>query len=188
MLRHVSTSNRFRADESLSERAYQSIRDKILRGQYPLGAALSSAESSRDLPRRRTLASLAHNLFESLAEGRHRRAVFKARQIAHLPFINLVEFAHPASATGAHQPPVPCLPTHPQFQSLGLFVDLVPINPVARPAQDPGPIAVSQTAECSRKTLRAESPSVWEPVRFLRRAESWLPCEHCYSRNTRHSS
>ena len=34
MLRHVSTSNRFRADESLSERAYQSIRDKILRGQY----------------------------------------------------------------------------------------------------------------------------------------------------------
>ena len=48
-MRHVSASNRFSADESLSERAYQAIRDKILRGQYPLGAALSRRQLAKEL-------------------------------------------------------------------------------------------------------------------------------------------
>jgi DNA-binding GntR family transcriptional regulator len=35
--------------ESLSERAYQLIREKILRGQYPLGAALSRRQLAKEL-------------------------------------------------------------------------------------------------------------------------------------------
>ncbi len=35
--------------ESLSERAYQSIRDNILRGRYPLGAALSRRQLAEEL-------------------------------------------------------------------------------------------------------------------------------------------
>jgi DNA-binding GntR family transcriptional regulator len=49
MLRHPSMSSRFRSSDSLSERAYQSIRDKILRGQYPLGAALSRRQLAKEL-------------------------------------------------------------------------------------------------------------------------------------------
>jgi len=115
--------------------------------------ALRPPESPRHLPRRRTLARLAHNLFAPLAERRfarqlldllcldsavrtadpvqldhHRRTVLKARQIAHLAFIDLVEFTHPAPTTGAHQLPVPRLPPHPKFQGLGLLVDLVLIT------------------------------------------------------------
>ena len=37
------------ASESLSERAYESIREKILRGQYPLGAALSRRQLAKEL-------------------------------------------------------------------------------------------------------------------------------------------
>ncbi len=37
------------SSESLSERAYQLIRDKILRGQYPLGAALSRRQLAKEL-------------------------------------------------------------------------------------------------------------------------------------------
>ena len=36
-------------EESLSERAYDRIRDKILRGQYPLGAALSRRQLAKEL-------------------------------------------------------------------------------------------------------------------------------------------
>jgi DNA-binding GntR family transcriptional regulator len=40
---------RSRSTGSLSERAYQLIRDKILRGQYPLGAALSRRQLAKEL-------------------------------------------------------------------------------------------------------------------------------------------
>lgn len=42
-------NRRLHAAESLSERAYQSIRDKILRGHYPLGAALSRRQLAKEL-------------------------------------------------------------------------------------------------------------------------------------------
>ncbi len=45
---HVG-SRRIRSSESLSERAYELIRDKILRGQYPLGAALSRRQLAKEL-------------------------------------------------------------------------------------------------------------------------------------------
>ncbi len=45
---HVG-ARRFGSSESLSERAYQAIRDKILRGQYPLGAALSRRQLAKEL-------------------------------------------------------------------------------------------------------------------------------------------
>ena len=48
-MRHVSAASRLRGDDSLSERAYQSIRDEILRGHYPLGAALSRRQLAKEL-------------------------------------------------------------------------------------------------------------------------------------------
>lgn len=42
------SAGRSRSTESLSERAYQLIRDKILRGQYPLGAALSRRQLAKE--------------------------------------------------------------------------------------------------------------------------------------------
>ena len=49
MSRRLIRARRSHADESLSERAYQAIRDKILRGQYPLGAALSRRQLAKEL-------------------------------------------------------------------------------------------------------------------------------------------
>jgi DNA-binding GntR family transcriptional regulator len=49
MPEHRLSSARIRSPESLSERAYQLIRDKILRGQYPLGAALSRRHLAKEL-------------------------------------------------------------------------------------------------------------------------------------------
>lgn len=45
----LTKARRFHPKESLSERAYESIRDKILRGQYPLGAALSRRQLAQEL-------------------------------------------------------------------------------------------------------------------------------------------
>ncbi|MEJ7605479.1 MAG: GntR family transcriptional regulator [Bryobacteraceae bacterium] len=42
-------SGRQTSDDSFSERAYQQIRDKILRGEYPLGAALSRRKLAEEL-------------------------------------------------------------------------------------------------------------------------------------------
>jgi DNA-binding GntR family transcriptional regulator len=44
-----SAAARPRKKESLSARAYELIRDKILRGQYPLGAALSRRQLAKEL-------------------------------------------------------------------------------------------------------------------------------------------
>jgi len=44
-----NSAGRFRPAESLSERAYHLIRDKILRGRYPVGAALSRRQLAKEL-------------------------------------------------------------------------------------------------------------------------------------------
>jgi DNA-binding GntR family transcriptional regulator len=49
MARQLITARRVHTNESLSEKAYQAIRDKILRGQYPLGAALSRRQLAKEL-------------------------------------------------------------------------------------------------------------------------------------------
>lgn len=48
-LRRSNAAARPRRTESLSERAYELIRDKILRGQYPIGAALSRRQLAKEL-------------------------------------------------------------------------------------------------------------------------------------------
>src|SRR5437016_11225001 len=81
------------------------------------------------------------------------RPVLKARQITDLPFANLGDLAHASSTTAANQLPLAGLAAHPQSQRLGFFIDLAPIHPVARPSQNPRPLVVSQTAECSGKPV-----------------------------------
>lgn len=49
MSRNPTTASRVFSAESLSERAYQSIREKILRGQYSLGTALSRRHLAKEL-------------------------------------------------------------------------------------------------------------------------------------------
>jgi len=49
MSRIPNAARRIYATESLAERAYQSIRDQILRGHYPLGAALSRRQLAKEL-------------------------------------------------------------------------------------------------------------------------------------------
>ena len=49
MSERLIAGRRSQAMESLSERAYQSIRDNILRGRYPLGAALSRRQLAKEL-------------------------------------------------------------------------------------------------------------------------------------------
>lgn len=45
----LTPAGRTRRKDSLSERAYELIRDKILRGQYPIGAALSRRQLAKEL-------------------------------------------------------------------------------------------------------------------------------------------
>jgi GntR family transcriptional regulator, rspAB operon transcriptional repressor len=49
MANKITVSSSFYSTESLAEGAYQAIRDKILRGYYPLGAALSRRQLAKEL-------------------------------------------------------------------------------------------------------------------------------------------
>ena len=49
MPQRLPAAARFYSTESLAERAYQAIRDRILRGYYPLGAALSRRQVAKEL-------------------------------------------------------------------------------------------------------------------------------------------
>jgi GntR family transcriptional regulator, rspAB operon transcriptional repressor len=49
MSQNTITAARFSSTQSLSDRAYQSIRDRILRGHYPLGTALSRRQLAKEL-------------------------------------------------------------------------------------------------------------------------------------------
>ena len=121
----------------------------------------------RHLSPRRAFAGSSHGLFESLAERRfarqllhllglhptlraahpvqldhYRRLVCEARQVPHFPLVAFVDCRHPLAATTAHQPPIPALPPHPQFQRLPLFVDLALVYPIPRPSQNLRPLVV----------------------------------------------
>ena len=50
------------------------------------------------------------------------------------------------------------------------FVYLTPPHPIARPAQNPRPVVVPQTAKCIENYPVSETPSNRRPFRFLRRA------------------
>src|SRR5262249_30311160 len=63
------------------------------------------------------------------------RAKFHAREIAHFTLADIVRRFQLPSAPGAHQLPVPTLPPDPKLERLGPLVDLMPVNPVSRPAQ-----------------------------------------------------
>ena len=49
MSKNPTVSGRLYTTESLAERAYQAIQDRILRGYYPLGAALSRRQLAKEL-------------------------------------------------------------------------------------------------------------------------------------------
>lgn len=49
MFKKPTAAADFHSTESLGDRAYQSIRDRILRGYYPLGAALSRRQLAKEL-------------------------------------------------------------------------------------------------------------------------------------------
>src|SRR5713101_6615132 len=74
-------------------------------------------------------------------------------------FANLGDLAHASSTTGANQLPLTRFAAHPQSQGFRFFIDLAPIHPVARPSQNPRPVVVPQTAECSGKPRQSASPS-----------------------------
>src|ERR1035438_9876818 len=109
--------------------------------------ALRQRESPGHLSRRCAFARLPHHLFESLAERGLARQLFyslglnptirtpnpiqldhhccpklEACQIPYFSLVYLVDLAHPLSAPGTYQPPVPGLPPDPQLQRLGSLV------------------------------------------------------------------
>src|SRR5260370_560312 len=162
-----------------------------------VGQACES-ESPGHLPRRCAFARLPHHLFESIAEGslarqlfyslgldptvrtpnpiqldRHGRPEFEACQIPYFSLVDFMDLAHPLSASGTDQPPVPGFPPHPQLQCLGLLVNLVLVHPIPRPSQNLRPLAVSQAQQCS-----SEDPAFKIPInRLLRR----FPAEILFS-------
>ena len=75
----------------------------------------------------------------------HRRRQRTPRKIAHLPLAEVVEILELPPASGALQLRIAALPPHPKLQGLGLFIDLMPVNPIPRPLQDLGEIGVSQS-------------------------------------------
>jgi hypothetical protein len=56
-----------------------------------------------------------------------------------------------AATAGAHGFAVAPLAPYPELQDFGLFINLMLVDPVARPAQDSGPIVVSQTDRLTEK-------------------------------------
>src|ERR1700720_635783 len=156
---------------------------------------LRQRESPGHLPRRCAFARLPHHLFESLAErslarqlfhslgldptlrtpnpiqlDHHRCPKLEACQIPYFPLVYLMDLAHPLSASGTHQFPVPGLSPDPQFQCLGSFVNLVLVYPIPSPSQNLRPLAVSQAQQCTPKDSRFKTPSIAYSVTFLRRA------------------
>src|SRR5215472_18678240 len=121
----------------------------------------------RHLSRRRTLTSLPHRLFETLAEWRltrqlcdllrpyptmralhpvglhhHRRPVLKAGQVAYFALADFVDLTgrHVLPTTRANQLQSCFLPPHPQLQFLARLVNLHAIDPVPGPSQHPRPV------------------------------------------------
>src|SRR5262249_10620054 len=101
----------------------------------------------------------------------HRSAVFRPREIPHLPFVDLSNLLDPPPTPRALQLAVPTLATYPQAQRLGGFVDLAAIDPVPRPSQNLGPFALAHPAERTEKSVIRKPPLIDRLFRFLHRAD-----------------
>jgi len=77
------------------------------------------------------------------------RPELHAGKIAYFSFTGIVRVLQPATTSGTHQLPIAALPPDPQPQGFCLLVDFMPVDSVARPSQQLGQFAVSQTAECT---------------------------------------
>src|SRR5215831_9161214 len=91
--------------------------------------------------------------------------------IAHFPLVSRGDLPHAASATGANQRLIAALAPHPQLQAFGRFIDLASPHPIAGPSQNPRPVVVSQTAECSPNCASRQSTSNRGAFKFSLRAE-----------------
>jgi hypothetical protein len=79
----------------------------------------------------------------------YRRAELHARQIADFPLAHVMRVLQLTAATRANQLPISSLAPYPQFERLGPFIDLMPIDPVPWPTEQFRQFVVSQTAECT---------------------------------------
>src|SRR5262249_16103090 len=100
----------------------------------------------------------------------HRSAVFRPREIPHLPFVDLSNLLDPPPTPRALQLAVPTLATYPQAQCLCGFVDPAAIDPVPRPSQNLGPFALAHPAERTEKSAIRKPPLIDRLFRFLHRA------------------
>ena len=75
----------------------------------------------------------------------HSRLELEATEIPYFAFIDFVNRFHAAPTSGAHRFAVALLAPHPELQCFGLFINLMLVYPIAGPAQDSGPIVVSQS-------------------------------------------
>src|SRR5215831_7230915 len=91
--------------------------------------------------------------------------------IAHFPLVSRGDLPHAASATGANQRLIAALAPHPQLQAFGRFIDLASPHPIAGPSQNPRPVVVSQTAECSPNCASRQSTSNRGAFKFSLRAQ-----------------
>src|SRR5713226_6603784 len=153
--------------------------------------ALRQSKLARYSPRCRAFTCHAHCILKPLGKGRlawqhqyflpldsaiwalhpkhldvHSRAEFAPRQITHGALPDIVDPPYLPSASGTFHVPIAPLPPHPQLQCLGFLVNLVLVDPVSGPHQNPGVLFV-----------RRQSPSLAEPLliqsphEFLLRAE-----------------
>src|SRR5258707_5707918 len=153
------------------------------------------ARRKAKLPRhsagRRTLAGLPDRILEALAERclrgqqghllrfhsavraahtvqlhHHCGQIFKARQIAHFPLIAGYYLCCRLPAARTDQQLIGTPSSHPQLQPLALFINLMPVYLVARPAQYPRPIVVSHRSECSQMQPFQKTPTKPQPLQF----------------------
>jgi hypothetical protein len=73
---------------------------------------------------------------------KHRRRKSAPGQIANRPLAGVINLCEFPSATGTLQPSVPSFAPYPQLQRLRLLVDLVLIDPIPGPVQNPGELAI----------------------------------------------
>ena len=74
----------------------------------------------------------------------HGGAELTPRQIPHGPLIAIVGIGELATATGAFQLPIAALSPDPQFQSLVLLVDFLPVYAVSGPLKDSGEVIIGR--------------------------------------------
>ena len=130
-------------------------------------SARSQPELPRHLPRRSHFTSQPHGVLKSLRKGsltrqqrhlltfhsavrtldpmhlhKHRRRKSTPRQIANRPLAGVIDLCQFPPATATLQPSVPSFAPYPQLQRLRLLVNLVLINPIPGPVQNPGELTI----------------------------------------------